>query len=763
MKAARVAPLSGQELLRRALLGGITALVVARPLVFGEDPGLVKSPNSDAVGMSLTMLWFVLAAVWGWYRIYSGERTWYVGGIEAGLLIVVALVFASTAWSAPYKHPAWLIAWEWFALLLAFCLVRQLVRSEADQQRLLAAFVATAISLAGFGIYQHFVTLPALREELETGRLATRLIIDEPDARQLLLERTNMGIYATYSHPNSFASFLALLIPVGAGWAGVAIRRRLPFWKISLTVVGALLLVAALVLTKSRGGMLALVAVTLLAAIVTWRQWFKQRPAVVVGTVVLCGAAASLAWQIEPVRKAFESGERSLALRQQYWSDTWQMIQDHPWLGVGPGNFGRFYQFYMAPQSFEDIKDPHNFALEVWATSGIFAAVALLLTIGLFFFAICRRLVFAREEPPDKAAEDASPRTGTYWEYYLGGIAGLTLAFMLTASTFHGADAPDQIVLFTAETAGRTVLWFASFALLESIGWQGSSRSAALTMGVGAVLINLCVSGGIAFPSVAQPMWVAVALALACARIATPREISTKIVVLASLPILAGIALFYFFVTYYPTTSANQKRQSARQHYALYDELLQRADQEPDKYRQSLTYQKAERYFKTAIQEPLEAAVKADPDFADCRVDLAECYGRLWLYYYPKRGNIERVRIQALAQAHLATDSDPQGIAGWRVIYWLNMEAAQRSREKSEEFYEKAAYAMKQIVDRVPNNAHYRFQLAHALLLANDQVEAARQAQRAFELHQLATNPRRKLSPEQLQEIDLIRIPATLK
>ena len=53
------------------------------------------------------------------------------------------------------------------------------------------------------------------------------------------------------------------------------------------------------------------------------------------------------------------------------------MIKDHPWLGVGPGNFQDYYTQYKLPTASEEIRDPHNFLLEVWATSGSFALVAL--------------------------------------------------------------------------------------------------------------------------------------------------------------------------------------------------------------------------------------------------------------------------------------------------------------------------------------------------------------------------------------------------
>src|SRR5579859_4887422 len=53
-------------LFRRLLLGAVTALVVARPLVAGEDPGRLQAPEAIS-GLVLNVLWLIVAlagAVW---------------------------------------------------------------------------------------------------------------------------------------------------------------------------------------------------------------------------------------------------------------------------------------------------------------------------------------------------------------------------------------------------------------------------------------------------------------------------------------------------------------------------------------------------------------------------------------------------------------------------------------------------------------------------------------------------------------------------
>src|SRR5262245_53640160 len=126
-------PRDRRELLRRGLVILVTTLVVARPLVLGEDPGLL-APTSDAAGFVLTLLWLLAAAGWAGWRLWSGPGDWHGGLVEAGLLAAAGCLFLSSGTVAAYRHPAWLISWEWLALLLSLSLVRQLA-GAADVRR----------------------------------------------------------------------------------------------------------------------------------------------------------------------------------------------------------------------------------------------------------------------------------------------------------------------------------------------------------------------------------------------------------------------------------------------------------------------------------------------------------------------------------------------------------------------------------------------------------------------------------------------------
>ncbi len=90
-----------------------------------------------------------------------------------------------------------------------------------------------------------------------------------------------------------------------------------------------------------------------------------------------------------------ESG-KSFRYRWEYWVGSWGAINESSsafWHGFGPGNFPAAYLRHKLPQASEEIKDPHNFALETWATAGIGALAALLTALAFGLWARSGRAV----------------------------------------------------------------------------------------------------------------------------------------------------------------------------------------------------------------------------------------------------------------------------------------------------------------------------------------------------------------------------------
>jgi hypothetical protein len=759
-------------MLRRLLLAAVTALVVARPLVLGEDPGLLNRLSS-AWSLVLTVLWLITAVGWAVWRAWSGQTRWRGSAVEGGLIAVAALMWISAAGAAHYKHPAFLIASEWSVLVCVFCLVRQLSRTSEDDRGLLAALLASAVSISAFALYQYTVIFPEIRRNYGSDlqalleAMAAENVVANPELLQRRLSEDN--VFGTYSHPNSCAGFLALLFPLAIAWTFTAMaawraQRRAPgpnpgprtdqrsaLGALALLVLAAAslcLIGLALWLTHSRGAILGSLFVGVALLVVYGRRFLASHKAVLLtgmAVVVVFGAALfHTAWVARGLTKFGESSVK----RSDYWIATWAMIRDHPWLGVGPGNFGRLYTTYMLPRAYEQIKDPHNLILEVWVTGGVFALLALLLTLALFF----RRGWSVFEESGEtqereNARQDASE---IRWEFYLGGLTGMILGFVLRAME----QSADEILLEAFFAVCRSVLWFAAFAFFSKIPISRTARSIALLAGVAALLANLLFSGGIAMPSVAQPLWIMVALALnslgsGTAEGARPVSWPRR---LLPLPVLAGSALAYYLLLCYPAISCESALAVAREHYVQWRVILGSLTEDIPQTQRFEAASRAGYFLETTILKPVEQAVGADPGNSLAWLELAEWYREL-CKVSPTAEQTERISRQASACAEQAHSLDPDNKEPFLFKHKLHWMLAERFKEREKEEYGYAADAMRAAVERDPTDARLRYQLVKTLFLADLPVEGRGQAKVALELDEQATRPERQLTAPEREQL----------
>src|SRR5262249_39186117 len=145
---------------------------------------------------------------------------------------------------------------------------------------------------------------------------------------------------------------------------------------------------------------------------------------------------------------------------------------------------------------------------------------------------------------------------------------------------------------------------------------------------------------------------------------------------------------------------------------------------------------------------PVHKAQKSDPANIFPLLDLAYWYGEKWKL----APNLE-IRNQAALFADVATKLDPEGKDGYLAAYRLNLLFAQFSQTGTKTFYDFAVNAMRQVVRRDPTEVRLRYQLAEVLFQAGNEADGKLQAEEALRLDQLATQPTRKLTNPQREQI----------
>jgi O-antigen ligase len=241
--------------------------------------------------------------------------------------------------------------------LMVFVAGRRLPAAAARGVILL--LVAGGALLAVHGMWQYFYGLPQLLNGLD------------PDSAAVSRLRT-LRVFSRFMLPSVFASFLLLALPMALALARESRRaRRLA------ALAAAAAMVAGLLLTRSHGALVAL-----LATVVLWRLLTgRRRPVLTAAILALLLAGMGLvAWSRGGVLVADASGQGPAALRLRNSAMAVSMMVDHPVQGLGGGGYGAAYPSYRQPGD-NETHFVHNSYLQLMVEHGLTMAVPLALIL----------------------------------------------------------------------------------------------------------------------------------------------------------------------------------------------------------------------------------------------------------------------------------------------------------------------------------------------------------------------------------------------
>lgn len=489
-----------------------------------------------------SIAWLLIAVIWsiylsaardtqqsschGWSLI-DGAIALVIGGQVLGGLQVLLTV--------GQKRTAANLLVEWLGLAAAWWVLRGISRDLAFRYSISRMMWAAAIAAAGLGLWQHSVALPAMardygpriaeaRSALKTGTqssvlrelAAAGVPTSEPGLtlfeQRLLASREPFGMFG-------LANTLAGLLASAIVWLLCsAFHARLPLRSRGGGVVLAGLAVMGwcLILTKSRTALLGLIVglacwgLSKLIQRGTWRLTTRQTLGLTGLAVLVAGlpiglvAAGVWDWQV------LEEAPKSLVYRWQYWVGSARLIGEHPWLGVGLGQFRHHYLRVKLPAASEEIADPHNLWCDAWVNGGSLSVFGLLL--GLY----CLLKGFARTEwkPTEENAivpqeKSGIPSNKSVAIAVVGGSLLATPLLLLAQAAFGGWD--DRLLAASFVIAGVAALLMGQP--------QGDRTSTASNRSAGFALIPLLVhlhgAGGFEMPGVL--LWVEMLLTFSIA------------------------------------------------------------------------------------------------------------------------------------------------------------------------------------------------------------------------------------------------------
>lgn len=298
----------------------------------------------------------------------------------------------------------------------------------------------------------------------------------------------------SFVNPNSFAGFLALLIPLAAALA-IAGRMK-PVWRV-LVVYALVALLAALGMTLSRGGIVAAAAgLALVFALLLLHRdyrWFAGgglavlAAAALVGTIVIQRDVALK----RRVASGLDEGDRGARnSREAIWPATVAMWRDHRAWGVGPGHFQTRFNQYRSEWVHGDPEHAHNDYLETLADWGMAGTAALALPWLLLGYGIWRTYGQVKRAPADLEVKRSSK-----YAFVLGATGGLFALLVHGAFDFNFRIPANALVAVTwmalltghmrfatdawwipAHWAWRLAATMVIAALLAALGWDLARR-----------------------------------------------------------------------------------------------------------------------------------------------------------------------------------------------------------------------------------------------------------------------------------------------
>jgi putative inorganic carbon (HCO3(-)) transporter len=326
--------------------------------------------------------------------------------------------------------PEWL-KWAEFAFL--YLLASQTLAGRA-RWWVIGALFAAGLAEVALGAYQ---------------------FIRQVGPEAFILNGRFMRAYGTFRQPNPYAGYLGYLTPVAASLGLVGLGR---WWRVrrrSDLIIGlitggvALALAAGIGMSWSRGAWLGLGAALLVVVALRSRRtgaltvaglgivlfalsffgtaWLPR------SVVARLGDLGGLASHLDPAHTEITDENFAVLERLAHWQAAERMFDDHPWLGVGIGNYAAAYPVYAQPHWYDPLGHAHNVYLNFLAETGSLGLGA----FGVFWLAaawLAARVAW--RHPPEASNSARGLRATCLQTAYLPALAVGVLG-TLTYCTVH--------------------------------------------------------------------------------------------------------------------------------------------------------------------------------------------------------------------------------------------------------------------------------------------------------------------------------------
>jgi len=382
-------------------------LLVVTPLLRGSvQPWAVTAIHiATTTGLTMVLIQYAWNSEWRWIRTPL-DRPIACIVVYAGLSTALS-VHRATSLRALLLLINYIMIYYW---------VVHVTRSRRRLERMMRLFVLSSAFLSVFGLAKAFGLNP----------FSCWNYTDIP--------QSSLSLTSTFGNRNHMAGYLEMTLPLALCMAVYAASHFRRFILLYIACIQA----GALTLTLSRGGWIGFSgSLVLIATMLPFLSRRSHRKTWTLSVVTALAALTVIILSSTPaVERLLTLGNGSqtpgMTVRIYIWQSVLHMIQDHPFLGTGPGTFALIFTQYQPPGLVQQFFMAHNDYLHLIAETGLPAALLMVWTLWVLF-----RTGAARLKHPSRRIRS----------WTLGAMAGITAILIHSICDFN-LHIPANALLF---------------------------------------------------------------------------------------------------------------------------------------------------------------------------------------------------------------------------------------------------------------------------------------------------------------------------
>ena len=318
---------------------------------------------------------FVLLALIGW--LLDPKRQFVWTKMSTGIALFLGVIILASV-TAHWPAQSWAQFMTFFNWVVIFFVLTQTTTTRVRFYILLLIFLLASFKLSQFGAR----TWTMMGFSFSSWGLR--------------------GPRGFFENPGEYALQMVVFFPIALFFC-FAVAQYVKRWQLYLLYLMPITAAMSALGSNTRGGQIAL-AVQIFALLLTMKHRFKA----LVLVAILAAGGYYLLPEEQKIRFQEAGTDETSVQRLLYWEHGWQMMKDHPALGVGYFNFIPYYNAH----HFDDVilpdlvrrgsaELPHNIFIQVGTDAG-FIGLGLFLLLILGAFVTMRRLgaeAYARGDP----------------------------------------------------------------------------------------------------------------------------------------------------------------------------------------------------------------------------------------------------------------------------------------------------------------------------------------------------------------------------